>query len=357
MWARKYDKCVECGSTSKRHLARGLCATCYRRNITAQHTRHFRSRGIASTILTKTYLTEEYCGKGKSLYDIARECCCSSQFVAKKMVEYGIPRRTRKEARRLAIEAGKIVIERVDSAGRRYSVVHHKIDYNELFFSEWNPEMAYVLGVIFTDGCLDLRKQWGKSVTSSVPHLSIAQKDPELLRKILALLNCNATIHHRKRAQYRTGVAGEVYYVDFICTPLYPDLQRLGLNPRKSTNIQFPTVPKADTRHFIRGCWDGDGTVYVERKRNRLVASYVSGSLMFIKGLLAHLEGVGMPKRTIYESRRNAGTSYYFKCTGDLCTKLFHYLYDGVPPTQYLERKYDIFKKYCDPSSDQTQLF
>jgi len=28
-WARDYDECTTCGSTDRKHLARGLCTTCY----------------------------------------------------------------------------------------------------------------------------------------------------------------------------------------------------------------------------------------------------------------------------------------------------------------------------------------
>lgn len=28
-WARKFDRCVECGESTRRHIAQGLCARCY----------------------------------------------------------------------------------------------------------------------------------------------------------------------------------------------------------------------------------------------------------------------------------------------------------------------------------------
>ena len=31
MWALRYDRCVSCGTTEKRHHGRGLCTTCYAR--------------------------------------------------------------------------------------------------------------------------------------------------------------------------------------------------------------------------------------------------------------------------------------------------------------------------------------
>jgi hypothetical protein len=41
-----------------------------------------------------------------------------------------------------------------------------------------------------------------------------------------------------------------------------------------------------------------------------------------------------------YKGRRG----HYIKFGGKNIEKLFHYLYDGVPESQYLKRKYDIFQ-------------
>jgi len=348
MWSRKYNKCIQCGTTKEKHIARGLCVCCYRRDIENRHKDSLRNRGIAAKKLTKKYLIEHYCKQNKSLSDIAIECSCSRQYVYKKMLEYNIPLRSKRSARRMALKQKKIIVGRTDDAGQSHSVIYQKINYNEKFFTFWSPEMAYVLGVIYTDGCLNLRKNTWKSTIRRVPHLSIAQKEPELLRKMLALMNCNAKLHYRKRHKYGDKVAGAVYEFNFICTPIYPDLLRLGLKPKKSSDIEFPEVPKVYMRHFIRGCWDGDGSVYSEKRRKGyLIASYYSGSLKFIEGLLDEFERVGLSKRKIYE-KKGKSSSYYFKYTGSNCIKLYHYLYDGVPPNQYLERKHALFKRFCD---------
>lgn len=357
MWTRNHEKCRKCGTTAIKHLARGLCISCYHKDIEGKHKKHRRGLRIAAVKLTREYLIRAYLKEQRSLSEIAKECGCSRQYVYKKMREFDIPLRSLQSARRIALDQQKITVERVDKIGQCHTVIYKRIKYNKKFFARWTPDMAYVLGVLYTDGCICLRTHRSKTITRRVPHLSIAQKDPELLRKVLALMGCTARIRHRDKAHYETGVSGAVYYVSFVCSPIYPDLLRLGLSPQKSTSIQFPTVPNDCVRHFIRGCWDGDGTVYVEKRRqNYLQASYISASLLFINGILRALENAGLPKRTIYENK-GKNPSYYFRYNGRQCTQLYHYLYDDVPPTQYLERKYLVFKKYCDLSSDQIPLF
>lgn len=35
-WARHYDKCIECGTTTVKHQGKGLCTNCYARNLNKQ---------------------------------------------------------------------------------------------------------------------------------------------------------------------------------------------------------------------------------------------------------------------------------------------------------------------------------
>ena len=126
------------------------------------------------------------------------------------------------------------------------------------------------------------------------------------------------------------------------------DLLELGLHPNKSLTIQFPTVPDHLVRHFIRGCWDGDGSVYWADRH--IAASFVSGSHDFIVELERKLHVAGLPARTLYQERE----SYKIRYHGAACTPLYRYLYDGVPTGQYLARKRAIFAEYAEK---QRELF
>jgi len=203
--------------------------------------------------------------------------------------------------------------------------------------------MAYVLGVIYTDGNLrpGILRDPNCSDTLRVGRFTVSQKEPELLSKILNLMSCDAKLLFRKRRAFKTGVSGETYYFHINNDEIYDDLLRIGLSPNKSLTMIFPEVPSIFTRHFIRGCWDGDGSVYIEKRSNSVKASFVSGSLEFIEGMLFQLYNEGFNKRTIYKQ----GKSFYFRYSGNQCAKLYHYFYDGVPEGQYLRRKYLIFKE------------
>jgi hypothetical protein len=246
------------------------------------------------------------------------------------MKSYGIARRE------LAGVAGaaRLAISR----GKRKNRRAHYID--EHFFGTWNPVMAYVVGVICSDGCLTNRGTF-----------RIDQKEPELLLKVRALMKSTDDIRFRPKM----GVAGAIYSLRVSNVKVYEDLIRIGLTPKKSLTIHFPAMPSDCVRHFIRGCWDGDGSIYFEDK-NLLKprASYVSGSKAFIEAMVKHLAEFGLSIATIHKYKRSR--AYYMKYGPVDCAKLYHILYDGVDQGQFLNRKHEMFRAAADKFGETNDL-
>lgn len=348
MWSSKFDRCQFCGTTEVKHRARGLCVTCYNFYNEGRQKAHPRLRGTAGKILTRDYLERVYQVEGRSLGDIARDCQCTRQYVYKRLAEYGIPVRGKSPARRLALQRQKLKFERKSEIGRSRLVTLQEHHINENFFSSWSPEMAYVLGVIYSDGNLepgsarDPSRKSGKST-----KVEISQKEPELLLKVQALMDSDAPLYYSRTREYEGIRASEIYRLAISNEKIFDDLLSLGLTPAKSKTLTFPKIPQECVRHFIRGCWDGDGAVYFEEENiYKIRASYVSGSVEFLKTMLTELEKAGFSKRTIHKDRRSS--AYYFYFVGIECEKLFHYFYDAVRPECFLGRKYERFKEYTD---------
>jgi transcriptional regulator with XRE-family HTH domain len=347
-WSRKYERCVRCRTKKRAHVARGLCTKCYGIKIEKANKSHIprvRRGCVASKRLTKEYLIDQYSVRQKSLLDIARECSCTRQYVYKRLKAFQIPLRDYISSRILAIEKGKARYPHLDEKGDPQYITLQRQEIDETFFSCWSPQMAWVLGFIYADGNL----YWEEKKNSH--FVRISQKEPEVLEKIKALMKCNSELLFKPRKVYGTMVAGELYSLQIMNHKIYSELTRLGLKPNKSLDIDFPMIPDDCVRHFIRGCWDGDGSVHVESRRQKLiVASYVSGSEPFIMGMVWELEKAGLRKRNIYvntSGRKNP--SYEFKFHGSECEKLYHFLYEGVPPEQYLARKNNVFFEYFGP--------
>ncbi len=344
-------KCSQCGSLDETmYVSENIfCSKClpirHKMKIPNKNlqpvARILPKEGLITKALTKENLMDLYYLRNKSLQDIAKEYKCTRQMVKFLMERYGIQRRKRSQARVLAIKEGKFEKFEYD-------------DINENFFSEWTPQIAWVLVLIFTDGYI--RQEGG---------ISICSIDYELLEKIRHHLNSTKPIKKISQSYDKTK---HIFKYEFFRERMREALQKLGLIQRKSLTMKFPKVSESYMRHFIRGCWDGDGTVYLTG--GKIEAKYVSGSKDFIKRLVDELFKVGLgrvytrfipngelkrlrqvygfgkyPLR-IYEDYRSKAISYSIKLNSrDNIEKLFHYFYDEVDESMYLSRKYEVFVK------------
>ncbi len=344
-WARDHDRCRTCGTTDRPHRARGLCGHCYNEAHNRRHkrpnARQGRRRDGLTARVTERELRELYVEHEMSLQEIADRFGCTSPLVLYMMKRHSIPRRSHSEARRNAQRDGKVRYTRRLTSGETRVIRPRSTSINERFFHGWSPQMAYVLGVFYTDGCLTAGKAGYLSA-------SISQKEPELLEKCLALMKCDAPLTYRPN----NSPAGGLYTFAVNHQNVCMDLVALGLHPRKSRTIQFPEAPAELHRHFIRGCWDGDGSVCKLGERpSTWRASYVSASSGFIAGIRDSLVSQGMPSPKIYLRHATGVFSFYW--AGTRCRKLFHILYDGVPEGQYLLRKYLRFRAAAAENGDR----
>lgn len=115
---------------------------------------------------------------------------------------------------------------------------------NTEFFKRWSPEMAYVLGLVLTDGCVYKNT------------LSISQKDPYILEKVNDVMESTYPI--RKR---RNNGNSYINTLSIYRKSIVDDLSKYGIVGNKSLTVDFPNVPDKYLSHFIRGVIDGDGWV------------------------------------------------------------------------------------------------
>ena len=126
------------------------------------------------------------------------------------------------------------------------------------------------------------------------------------------------------------------------------DLRRLGLTERKSLTMHFPDVPEEYLWDFIRGCWDGDGSIHHD-KRN-LTAAFYSGSLVFIQRMRDRLQNWRLGRLTIFT--RNADgvkmkhPAYSFKIHCRYAARFFEFLYNNVPKGLRLDRKFRVYENW-----------
>ena len=200
----------------------------------------------------------------------------------------------------------------------RWNNIKNNINLN--FFKQWSNEMAYILGLIYTDGCLHKNT------------LSISQKDPEILYKINKIMNSNYKLYKNKK----TGV----YTLNISRKEIVEDLYKLGVTPKKSTTISFPKIPGQFLSHFIRGIYDGDGWV---QDRN-YVANITTASKTFAEGLLQTFKEIGL-NSFVKEGESKNNKIYRVWISGkDDVRNFYKYIYNNTGDL-YIKRKKDRFKE------------
>lgn len=134
---------------------------------------------------------------------------------------------------------------------RRYAV---DLTYFESIDS---PDKAYFLGFIAADGCVR-RPSRGPSVLS----IRISSEDEEILIQFLKHLKSDIPV---LRSCYTTpwkGVQKEASFINVISDKFCKDLESYNVVERKTRCYEPAPLPDDLKPHFMRGYFDGDGTVY-----------------------------------------------------------------------------------------------
>ena len=114
--------------------------------------------------------------------------------------------------------------------------------------------------------------------------------------------------------------------------------------------MKFPEIPEKYFRHFVRGLFDGDGSVYLDR--NTLRVKLLSGSLDFIKSLNIRMANNGFALRKIDTShlRKESKPRAYFICYSSKSSvkQFYEFIYNNTTEVIYYTRKKLIFDNNQD---------
>lgn len=264
--------------------------------------------------LKKKYLIEK-----KSMGDIAKEFGVSRTAVLKYLKDCGIQTRSKRKARILAMERGK--------------VTQHACTIDEHFFSRWSKEMAWVLGLYLTDGCIT-EESFGQN------RVSIYLIDKDVIEKIRVQLRSTHTVSVSKRK----GVLPQ-YGLSFVSSRVYGDLVRLGVTPRKSTTVKMSQVPLQFLPDFARGVFEGDGNYGYEGPVRSLKLRLTSGSRRFIHEFAEGLAKMGLTRRTPYERKDGKSFELRYGTAAD-CRLYYELAYKNTPTSLSMDRKRKIIEKW-----------
>lgn len=213
-------------------------------------------------------------------------------------------------------------------------------EYNESFFDTIDSEeKAYWLGFIYADG--GLYTDGGKMNTLTV---KLSEKDSSHLNKLKISLGATNPIKFRTTvSHFPDGSTGlfKSAMLRFTSKSIFNAVCGHGCSPNKSLTLKFPsekTLPIQLTNHFVRGYFDGDGSVSITTKNNQIQFNML-GSKAFLKDVQEILvKTCGLSYTKISKPSKIHSMSY----GGNLnCDAIRDYLYKDA--TIYLDRKRNIF--------------
>lgn len=201
---------------------------------------------------------------------------------------------------------------------KKTSVRKYKINENYFKIID-TEEKAYWLGFLYADGYI------GES--SGVIELSLCHEDEEHLLKFKHCLESNSPIKRKI-----VNLKGKNYSSSRLCIcnkNMIEDLISCGCVQNKSLVLNFPTFLEEELiHHFIRGYFDGDGSVGVYDGQLRF-------SLIGTKNLLnSCIHHMGLYSKKMQSQGKAYSISYH---GNNIVTKIYNYLYENS--SIYLNRK------------------
>jgi hypothetical protein len=223
--------------------------------------------------------------------------------------------------------------------GRKYLFNEHYFDIID------NEHKAYWLGFIYADGCHNLKKH-SLSIT-------LQERDCELLWQFYKDIECYKVVRKRYNKTYNKYYAYIYIQHEYLSAMLLDK----GVPQNKSFVINFPDdsiVPFNLKRHFIRGYFDGDGSVSIPKDMHKMSWN-ILGNYNFIFEMKKYIElEIKDYSITIHKHSKN-NNIYVISKGGRFVTQEFlDWLYKDA--TIYLQRKYDKYleiKKYNEEKENE----
>ena len=194
--------------------------------------------------------------------------------------------------------------------------------YNDDIFENIDSEYkSYWLGFLFADGYVRNRKNVGSEL-----KLKLCASDKQHLIKFKNFItNDNIPIVYE---EYRNSKS---YKISINSKKIVSDLMNKGCVNKKSKIIKFPEfISEELLSHFIRGYFDGDGSISYSDKHINL--NFVCGSKIFLQKLSLFLS-----IKTNCKIANLVGSSENYKYLSYSSKDDLHKLYD------YIYRKSNIF--------------
>lgn len=209
--------------------------------------------------------------------------------------------------------------------------LYRKYNCNQDFFEIIDSEAkAYWLGFLYADG----------NVSRNTIKIRLSERDYSHLEKFREAIQ-GKDYEITRGTQNSFGTMTRYSQISINSAKMKSDLVKLGCVPNKSLILKFPNlsqVPEYLQKHFIRGYFDGDGSIIVPK-----TVKYPQTSLSFLgtEDMLQHIKTILKVQTPIkLDKRSNKIYVLLFGGNINVSTKL-DFMYKNAQV--YLSRKYKTY--------------
>lgn len=234
------------------------------------------------------------------------------------------------------------VIHRNSDSIRRRSIFNK---YNVEFFNAYTPESCYWAGFIAADGYI--------RHSQDTLHIKLQLGDLDHLRKFCFSIGFPLDKIHFGH-NIKNGVVYEYCYVDLCGSWAKNQLcESFGLRPHKSLTLTLSEkIPKEMLHHFVRGYFDGDGSITITTCPT---INFTSGSESMIDSLRYLFKDLGVVLKSgndvcpIY--KKTEGTNF-ISYSGKNAEKILYWMYNESTSDIRMDRKYNRYLQYFNMEKD-----
>jgi hypothetical protein len=226
-----------------------------------------------------------------------------------------------------------------------------KYSFNENYFENIDTESkAYWLGFIAADGSISKRKTGQNSFS-----LYLHEIEPlEALRKDL---ESDKPIYLQDNSKYENKYSNKMgYRITFISNKMVSDLETHGILERKTFKLKLPNLKKELYSHFVRGYFDGDGSVFYSKSRDKIdeiLCVSICGTIDFLNQIC---NVANIDTKKIYKDTRKETDCYNLKLYNQTqALPFYQYIYSNINNSFYLKRKKDKFDNYINMKVQRLQ--
>lgn len=230
-------------------------------------------------------------------------------------------------------------IDRIGNGRRKYAL-------NEQYFDVIDtPNKAYILGFLYADGYNCIEKE--------TISMSLQEEDKDILEAIRKELGSEKPleyIDYSNKHDYGYNYKNQYRFICFS-SHMCNSLNNIGMIQNKSLSLEFPEISPSLYSHFIRGYFDGDGSVSFSSKNSNCIATITSTD-SFCKTIQSILQSELNIHAGVYDASNKNNITKVTSISGKNQVKKFlDYIYKDAD--LYLERKYQkyVHKYLCDTAA------